>query len=220
LARGRYNDGNGALEQRWREVAAATWGARQRDPHDGLEASRASAYASLRAQHNREAFYDLLGAAAHSPLSAQLELPVFAQLYAADARDAPNVLEAYLPRDCSFPLRASVRGAFLSWEDLESELEVSVSSLPGGYSYDSVRAEHGAGGGLKWIPLPEDDASYPIRVSVRAERLSKNGYAFGVLRTLDSPGSGRARSEERPFVATQVGEPLTVLEEQILQRPQ
>ena len=113
-----------------------------------------------------------------------------------------------------------MRGAFLSWEDVDSELEVSVTSVRGGYSYDSVLAEHGAGGGLKWIPLPEDDASYPIRVTVRAERLSKNGYAFGILRTLDSPGSGRARSEEKPFVATQVGEPLTVLEEQILQRPQ
>jgi len=220
LAMGHYNDGNGALEQRWRELAAATWGASERDPHEGLEASRASGYAALRAKRSREAFYELLGAAARSPLSARLELPVFAQFYAAEMRDAPSLLESFLPRDCAFPLQASVRGAFLSWEDVESELEVSVTSLPGGYSYDSVLAEHGAGGGLKWIPLPEDDASYPIRVSVRAERLSKNGYAFGILRTLDSPGSGRARSEERPFVATQIGEPLTVLEEQILQRPQ
>jgi len=102
----------------------------------------------------------------------------------------------------------------------DSELEVNVTSVEGHYGYDSTLNEHGSGGGLKWIPLPADDASYPIRVSVRAKRLSKNGYAFGTLRTLDSLGTERVRVEEHPFVVTQVDEPLTVLREEILQRPQ
>ena len=83
-----YNDGNRALEQRWRELAAATWSERQRDPHAGLEASRAGAYAALRAQRSFEAFFGMLEAAARSPLSAHRAAGLCARLRGGGARRA------------------------------------------------------------------------------------------------------------------------------------
>jgi hypothetical protein len=83
-----------------------------------------------------------------------------------------------------------------------------------------VLSERSAGGALKWVPLPGADAAYPIQVAVRAKSLSKNGYAFGVLRVLNTRGKGRIFTEEMPFVLTAPGEELVVLEQQILQRPQ
>jgi hypothetical protein len=156
----------------------------------------------------------------YSSFIKQVELPLFAHLYLAHERDAANLVEGFFPSHCLFPLQADVLGAVLSWEDVESELEVTVKSVAGGYGYDSVLSERSAGGALKWVPLPGADAAYPIQITVRAKSLSKNGYAFGVLRVLNTRGKGRIFTEEKPFVLTAPGEELVVLEQQILQRPQ
>lgn len=209
-----------STEQRWWDLGIATYRKQWQDHRERFEASRALAYASLRADQRDEAFGALLEAAGYSPLSQRIELPLFAHFYSSQTVNAGRLLEQFLPRECLFPSHASVLGAALSWEDVDSELEVNVTSLAGKYGYESTLSEHGAAGGLKWIPLPEDDASYPLRISVRALRLSKNGYAFGALRTLNSLGTERVQVEEHPFVVTQAGEPLTLVNEQILQRPQ
>ncbi len=209
-----------ANEQRWWDMAIASYRQQWQSQPERFEASRALAYSSLRAEQRADAFGDLLEAAKFSAITQRIELPLFAHFYASQTRDATRLLGLFLPRECTFPSHASVLGAALSWEDVDSELEVNVTSIAGGYGYDSTLREHGAAGGLKWIPLPEADASYPIRVSVRAVRLSKNGFAFGALRTLNSLGKERVWVEEHPFVVTQLAEPVTVLTEQILQRPQ
>jgi hypothetical protein len=190
------------------------------DHPEQFEGARAYAYAALRAEYYRDAFGMIWEASKYSSFIKQVELPLFAQLYMAHDRGAANSVEGFFPSQCLFPLRADVLGAVLSWEDVDSDLEVTVKSVKGGYSYDSVLSERSVGGALKWLPLPNTNAAYPIQITVRAKGLSKNGYAFGVLRVLNTRGRARIFTEENPFVLVTPGEQLVVHEETILQRPQ
>jgi hypothetical protein len=68
-------------------------------------------------------------------------------------------------------MQAPVHGVVMSWEDTQSELEVSVTSEPKHFEYASVLADQGGVSRAKWLPLPADDAAYPIHVTVRATKL-------------------------------------------------
>lgn len=220
-ARALRNEGDATtLETRLGALAMKAFRQQWQDHQEQFEGARAYAYTALRSEQYSDAFGMIWEAAKYSSFIQQVELPLFAHLYLAHERDAAHSIERFFPSQCLFPLRADVLGAVLSWEDVESELEVTVKSVEGGYSYDSVLSERSAGGALKWLPLPNTDDAYPIQVSVRAKQLSKNGYAFGVLRVLNTRGKGRISTEEKPFVLTAPGEQLVVLEETILQRPQ
>jgi hypothetical protein len=216
----RHEGNETTLDARLGALAMKAFRQQWQDHPEQFEGARAYAYTALRAEHYREAFGMIWEASKYSSFIKQVELPLFAQLYLAHERDAANSVEGFFPSQCLFPLQADVLGAVLSWEDVESELEVTVKSVGGGYGYDSVLSERSAGGALKWVPLPSADAAYPIQVTVRAKNLSKNGYAFGVLRVLNTRGKRRIFTEEKPFVLTAPGEGLVVLEQTILQRPQ
>lgn len=216
----RHEGNETTLDARLGALAMKAFRQQCQDHPEQFEGARAYAYTALRAEHYRDAFGMIEEAAKYSSFIKQVELPLFAQLYMAHDRDAVGSVEGFFPRQCLFPLRADVLGAVLSWEDVESELEVTLESVEGGYSYDSVLSERSAGGALKWLPLPNSNAAYPIQLTVRAKGLSRNGYAFGVLRVLNTRGKGRIFTEEKPFVLTAPGEKLVVHTETILQRPQ
>lgn len=216
----RHEGNQTTLEVRLGALAMKAFRQQWQDHQEQFEGARAYAYTALRSEQYREAFGMIEEAAKYSSFIKNVELPLFAQLYLAHDRNAASSVEGFFPSQCLFPLRTDVLGAVLSWEDVESDLEVTVKSVESGNSYDSVLSERSTGGALKWLPLPNTNAAYPIKVSVRAKSLSKKGYAFGVLRVLNTRGKGRIFTEERPFVLTAPGEELVVLEETILQRPQ
>lgn len=215
----REHGGEYASEHRWWQIAMRTFRQQWQDKTDRVEGSRGYAYAALAAGEYADAYGMMFEAASHSAIAAEIELPVFAHVYLHSETHAPASLEGLLPTRCWFPMQGSVLGAVLSWEDRDSEIEVNVTSLKSGFTYDSVLTERTPGATLKWLPLPEDDAAYPIRVSVRAERIGKNGYAFGVLRVLNYTGRGRLYLEQKPFVVTLAGESIPLYEPPILQRP-
>jgi hypothetical protein len=212
-------------EQRWWELAMRAlrqeWQDNKtgQDTKGGVEATRTYAYGRLQAGQVREA-YGFMSEASHSDIVSRIELPVFAHLQMYAETRASRSFESSSGGRCWLPMQGGVLGAVLSWEDAGSEIEVNVRSTKKALDYDSVLTDRAAGATLKWLPLPEDDDAYPIRVSVRAERLGKNGYAFGVLRVLDYNGRGRASVEEKPFVLSLVGEEIPLYEPPILQRPQ
>jgi len=213
----------GTFRQRWQD--GVTGQARRGD----VEGSRAHSYAALSASqgHRRgdQPLYAtdsslIFEAAERSVVVAQIEAPVFAHARLLDDPGARYYLEGALARQCWFPMKGSVLGAVLSWEDPDADLEISVTATKAGFTYDSVLTERAPGVTLKWLPLPEKSDDYPITVSVRAQRLGKSGYAFGVVRELDYTGRGRVSLEQKPFVVSQVGESIPVYEQVILQRPQ
>jgi hypothetical protein len=193
------------------------------EPKHDVEGSRAMAYSLWR--KGRHSPGESSGGAIHEVVEAstiveQIEAPVFAHVDLLADRNAYFSAEMLLRLQCRFPMQGSVLGAMLSWTDAESELEVDVTSLEDGFTYDSVLTDRTPSAILKWLPLPEDDDAYPIRVSVRAERLGKRGYAFGILRVLNYLGRGRVSIDQKPFVVSRVGERIPVYQPTILQRPQ
>jgi hypothetical protein len=194
------------------------------EPKHDVEGSRAIAYskASRKRGHSPG---ETSGGAIHEVVDAssiveQIEAPVFAHVDLLADRGAYFTAEMLLSRNCRFPMQGSVLGAVLSWVDAESELEVDVTAVEAGFTYDSVLTDRTPSATLKWLPLPEDDDAYPIRVSVRAERLGKRGYAFGMLRVLNYVGRGRVSIDQKTFVVTRVGERIPLYQPTILQRPQ
>lgn len=206
-----------AYRKKWEESKSSF------EPKHDVEGSRATAYSLWR--KGRHSPGESSGGAIHevvetSAIVEQIEAPVFAHVDLFADRKANFAAEMLLRRNCRFPMQGSVLGAVLSWMDAESELEVDVTAIEDGFTYDSVLTDRTPSATLKWLPLPEDDDVYPIRVSVRAERLGKKGYAFGMLRVLNYLGRGRVSIDQKPFVVTRVGERIPLYQPTILQRPQ
>jgi len=218
----RRHGGTAAQEARMHDVAVQTFRREWQDHRDQrAEGSRGYAYAVFREGRDpADAYGQIYEAAKPSDVARQLELPVFAHVYLSKSREASASLAGLMPRKCLFPMQAAVHGAVLSWEDTESELEVSVRSKPKNFVYDSVLADAGGSSRARYLPLPADDDAYPIEVSVRAVRLGPRGYAFAMLRVLNYNGRGRLHTEEKPVVLSRTGESAVVYTEQILQVPQ
>ncbi|HSU38658.1 MAG TPA: hypothetical protein VLJ38_03790, partial [Polyangiaceae bacterium] len=214
----RRHDGTAAQQERVHDVGVQTFQRAWQDHPEQAEGARAYAYAKYREGDENHAWCDLYEAAKYSAVAERVELPVFAHLYLKHARQE-GILESLLAGDCSFPMQAPVHGAVMSWEDTQSELEVSVTSEPKHFEYASVLSDQGGVSRAKWLPLPADDAAYPIHVTVRATKLGARGYAFGVLRVINYNGRGRMSFDEKPFVATDTA-PVEVYSEHILQVPQ
>jgi hypothetical protein len=211
-----------AFRQRWQDSKTG------QQAKGDVEASRAFAYSALLGKQlglgggrhlpgegDEGMIYEGLE---YSAILSQIEAPVFAHVAIRAVSGSHSIEETLLARYCRFPMQGAVLGAVLSWTDPEAELEVDVTAVEKGFTYDSVLTDRTPRATLKWLPLPEDGDAYPIRVSVRAERLGKKGYAFGVLRELKYDGRGRVGIEQKPFVVSLVGERIPVLEEAILQR--
>jgi hypothetical protein len=215
---GRRHEGTAAQQERVHDVGVQTFRRAWQDHPEQAEGARAYAYAKYREGDPEHGWGDLYEAAKYSVVAERVELPVLAHLYLKNARQV-SILETLLASECSFPMQAPVHGVVMSWEDTESELEVSVTSEPKRFAYESVLSDQGGVSRAKWLPLPTDDDAYPIHVTVRATKLSARGYAFGVLRVINYNGRGRMSFDEKAFVATGTAA-VEVYGERILQVPQ